>query len=224
MGQMSYGHCAGARRSVPRMSITRLGVKPLTAAAVAALVTLANVLPAQAGPSAVVYDALGDSFAAGTGAPEGYPTLIDGRTRIMLDDNVATSGARLASLGAQLTALGPETRLVTLSVGGNDVRWAEVVFLCAVHPDPAACPGVAFETNAAIAAAATAVGQAVGGHLHVGDGTLVFAGEFPDLGDGVGGALDLQPQHLRPDDHALAVAARLIPVPTRLLPQSTGGG
>lgn len=170
------------------MSTPRPWAKPLTAA-VAALVTLASVLPAQASPPTVVYDALGDSFAAGLGAPEGYPTLIDGRMRIMLDDNVAVSGARLASLGAQLKEVGPETRLVTLSVGGNDVGWAEVVFLCAAHPDPTACPGVAFETNAAIAAAATAVGQAYGAvalaapnaHVVVTGYPRLFSPEYGDL-------------------------------------------
>lgn len=92
-----------------------------------------------------VYDALGDSYASGVGAPpydpasgacarsaSAYPEQLDGRMRIALDDFVACAGATTSSLvaGGQLGALDADTDLVTVMIGGNDIFWGQAVAAC----------------------------------------------------------------------------------------------
>ncbi|MGY4644947.1 SGNH/GDSL hydrolase family protein [Cellulomonas sp. URHB0016] len=109
---------------------------------------------ASAAPAAaprVVYDALGDSYASGYGVPpyaacgrsqSAYPVQLDGRHHLRLDDFVACAGATTTSLvsGGQLTALGADTDLVTVSVGGNDIGWSTAVTACLGGTD-AQCAG-----------------------------------------------------------------------------------
>lgn len=106
--------------------------------------SLGSLIPATAAPDKVVYDALGDSYAAGYGTAPltppcaqstlAYPYVLDGRMKIALDDLAACSGA-VAALGgntiyAQLPALDADTDLVTISIGGNDVAWTEALPAC----------------------------------------------------------------------------------------------
>jgi lysophospholipase L1-like esterase len=92
-----------------------------------------------------VYDALGDSYASGVGAPpydpasgacarsaSAYPEQLDGRMRIALDDFAACAGATTQTLvsGGQLAALDEDTDLVTLMIGGNDIFWGQAVQAC----------------------------------------------------------------------------------------------
>lgn len=121
-----------------------------TATTLTSLTALTTVLmvPASAAPREVVYDALGDSYAAGYGAGAplaGDPTCartetapamrVDGRTQIALDDFVACSGATTADLALQLPALDGDTDLVTLTIGGNDVGWSQAVVACLLLDD-----------------------------------------------------------------------------------------
>lgn len=116
-------------------------------AAVALAVPLViTATTASASPrEALEYDALGDSYASGVGAPpydpasgtcarsnSGYPGQLDGRMKIDLDDFAACAGANTETLvtGGQLDALDEDTDLVTLMIGGNDTGWGEVVALC----------------------------------------------------------------------------------------------
>ncbi len=119
----------------------------LTALALAAPVTLAAV-PANAAPDTYVYDALGDSYAAGYGvSPEyAHPNLLDGRMRIDLDDFAAVPGAQTADITDQLGALTPDTELVTLSIGGNDVAWSTAVTACLGGTDQQCAEAVAYST------------------------------------------------------------------------------
>ncbi len=111
-------------------------------------------------PPPVVYDALGDSYGSGYGVPPyldacgrssaAYAVQIDGRMRIDLDDFAACAGATTSSLLAtQLAALDEDTTLVTLSVGGNDIRWGDVVGACVAGSD-SQCTGALQATTAAI--------------------------------------------------------------------------
>lgn len=125
-------------------------------AAVAALalcvLTVGAAPPATAAPRhPVVYDALGDSYGSGFGVPPyspecgrssgAYAVQIDGRMRIDLDDLAACAGATTGSLLlTQLTALGEDTDLVTVSIGGNDIGWGAVVGACVLGSD-AQCAG-----------------------------------------------------------------------------------
>lgn len=117
-------------RSLPRT---------LSVAAAAAALTGASALPATAAPKNVVYDALGDSYAAGSGvAPsQAYPNVLDGRMKIALDDFAAVPGATVQTmLAGQLGALDAETDLVTISIGGNDIGWTDAITACLIFPDP----------------------------------------------------------------------------------------
>ena len=122
----------------------------LSALALAAPMSLAT-LPASAAPPTFVYDALGDSYAAGFGLPPGqaHPRVLDGRMRIVLDDLAAVPGASVASLQPQLAALDAGTDLVTLSIGGNDIPWISVVAACGIGTE-AECARLLGAAEAAI--------------------------------------------------------------------------
>lgn len=114
------------------------------------LITLAALLvpllaappPAQA--AAPVYVALGDSYASGVGtgsylddgsgcqrSSRAYPSLL-ARARGWTLRFRACSGATTSHVtSSQLGALGSATRYVSLSVGGNDAGFAQVLTTCA---------------------------------------------------------------------------------------------
>lgn len=126
--------------------LTRLS-RPVRAGllAISALATTAALLtapPAQAaGPS---YVALGDSYSSGTGTRSyvddgtscqrstyAYPSLLAAQKGYTLNFR-ACSGAKIADVtNTQLSALSSTTRYVTISVGGNDAGFADVLTECA---------------------------------------------------------------------------------------------
>jgi len=102
------------------------------------------------------YVALGSSFAAGAGlgplqtaspvlcarSRGGYPQVLARELRLSIVDmscggavtgNVSNGGQFFQ--GPQIRALGPETRLVTLTVGGNDVGYIGDLSLMAMRRD-----------------------------------------------------------------------------------------
>lgn len=137
------------------MSLNRpLGV--LVPAGVVAVVVL-SAGPAQAAGSP--YVALGDSYSSGTGTGSylsdgtscqrsvyAYPSLIAAGKGYALDLR-ACSGATTADVtNVQLGALGAGTALVTITAGGNDTGFADVLTECAK-------PAWAGNCNAAMTAA-----------------------------------------------------------------------
>jgi len=113
--------------------------------ALAGFVTIGALPAAGANSSIIAYIALGDSYAAGFGAPpadpndpcqqsdQGYPALLDAQKRIELEVNATCKGATTSDVLTQLTqlsALNRNTRLVTLTVGGNDLHVSEVAATC----------------------------------------------------------------------------------------------
>jgi lysophospholipase L1-like esterase len=110
----------------------------------------AGALPAAATPRTVQYVALGDSYAAGLGAgppysngpclqsAKGYPALLDSAKRIDLETNATCSGATTSTMADQLSALNRNTRLVTITVGGNDLDVSGLATSCKANP--ADCP------------------------------------------------------------------------------------
>src|SRR5215218_2040587 len=113
---------------------------------------LAGILTVSALPAAAdtvgigQYVALGDSYAAGQGAPpylnedclqslNGYPYLLDAQNKIHLRANVACTGATTSRVSdEQLAALKQSTRLVTLTVGAADLGLSGVLAACTPGP------------------------------------------------------------------------------------------
>lgn len=108
-----------------------------------------GVLPAQADDTE--YVALGDSFSAGTGtrastddcyrSPYGYPALIADAQGLTLDYQACSGAVTADVLNSQVGALSSETSLVTMTIGGNDVGFADVVTECALPGWLSDCEG-----------------------------------------------------------------------------------
>jgi lysophospholipase L1-like esterase len=107
-------------------------------------------------PALGPYVALGDSYTAGPGIPDqtgvpagcarssrAYPAVLAAHLHLTTAQfrDVSCSGARIANLSrgqttsdgvnpAQLSALSPATRLVTLGIGGNDIGFADLIERC----------------------------------------------------------------------------------------------
>ncbi len=136
------------------MEPTHRRVLPAAIAAVVLVVsTVVFATPAEAARRVVTYDALGDSYAAGFGLPTkdtvcgrsklAHPSLVGALPKVDLDDFVACAGSGLADLPGQLAALDADTDLVTLSLGGNDVGWTQVIAACALGGDDVCAGAVA---------------------------------------------------------------------------------
>ncbi|RBM13818.1 SGNH/GDSL hydrolase family protein [Streptomyces sp. PT12] len=153
--------------------------RTLVATALLALVaTLTLAPPAQAADSgtqaAGKYVALGDSYttAPGTGTyddpdaecrrgPLTYPRLWAAAHPSVSFVEAACSGATTAELVAnQVPQITPDTTLVTIQVGGNDVGFVDVLTNCILTIDDQDClDGVALAEQAAHAALSPALAQ-----------------------------------------------------------------
>lgn len=116
------------------------------------LALLAGALPASAAPSS--YVALGDSYSSGTGTRSyindgtdcmrsvyAYPSLIASAKGYALTFR-ACSGATVSDVtNTQLSALSTSTAYVTISVGGNDAGFANVLTECALPSWMSNCYG-----------------------------------------------------------------------------------
>jgi len=139
-----------------------LSVLVATVIALAGFVTV-GAPAAAAGPTGTLqYVALGDSYAAGIGAPPyrsvslgdkicvqsinmGYPGLLDLEKDIALqvNGNATCPGATTTDVAAfvasPLNPLDEDTRLVTLTVGGNDLGFGDLFETCATPGEEAQC-------------------------------------------------------------------------------------
>lgn len=123
--------------------------RPAAVSASVLALSLTSAIPSVAAPNEVIYDALGDSFASGAGsgdlgfcgqAEEAYPERLDGRMKIVLDDDNTCSGATVQSmLASQLTGL-EDADLVTITIGGNNIGWIPAVGACLLA-DEQTCAG-----------------------------------------------------------------------------------
>ena len=123
------------------------------AVALAGTVTAAPALASSA-ESAENYAALGDSYSSGVGTreyfddsgdclrgPKAYPQLWADANSPASFEFVACSGATTEEVSAnQLGALDAETSLVTITVGGNDIGFTDVIQDCLLSDD-AGCSG-----------------------------------------------------------------------------------
>jgi lysophospholipase L1-like esterase len=153
---------------LPRPAPRRLRTAGLALLTGLLATSAALVVPATAAADEPLdYVALGDSYAAGpliplqNGTPPGcarsdhnYPALTAQALGTATFVDVSCSGARTGDLTSaqeteagtnppQLDALSADTDLVTLSIGGNDIGFSEIVQECATRspaePDGAAC-------------------------------------------------------------------------------------
>jgi lysophospholipase L1-like esterase len=151
------------KRGVPR-GTARLG---------ALILVVASVLGACASDGGrrrelVRYVSLGDSFPAGEGlpgasgpcrrSPLAYPNLLARRTNLLASLH-ACSGATTEDVlerapvsgeGRQLDWLAPDTDVVTVTVGGNDVGFGRVIGACLSGLDP--CSGLDGEVDSRLVA------------------------------------------------------------------------
>lgn len=146
------------RRSVAAMNTpatTRQIWSALAGIALAAPALLGATAASAAPREPLEYDALGDSYASGYGVPPyspcgqseaAYAVQLDGRMKIALDDFAACAGATTATLvsGGQLDALDADTDLVTVTIGGNDIRWGTAVGACLTRSDAECAAATAF--------------------------------------------------------------------------------
>jgi lysophospholipase L1-like esterase len=131
---------AGAAKPAP-------GAAPGAAPAAAARLLAVTSLPVRAQPASslvVRYVALGDSYSAGTGAgrysaagkscersASAFPQLWAARHDPASFVSVACAGATTATVRTrQLSALSARTTLVSITIGGNDVGFSQVMETC----------------------------------------------------------------------------------------------
>jgi lysophospholipase L1-like esterase len=150
------------------LSARRL-IAPLLVALATVAALLAPTVPAQA--AAPPYVALGDSYSSGTGTRTyindgtscqrsvyAYPSLLATQKGYALNFR-ACSGATVADVtNTQLSALSSATRYVTISVGGNDAGFADVLTECAT-------PWWGGDCNGAIDAARAFINNTLPGRL-----------------------------------------------------------
>jgi len=131
-------------------------MRPIRATLLAVVTTGLTAVLALAGHSAQAaagpYTALGDSYSSGVGtrnyypdsgscyrSPQAYPVLVAQQLGAPLTF-AACSGARVPDVLNQLGGLTASTAYVTVSVGGNDAGFADVITQCAL-PWPWTCTG-----------------------------------------------------------------------------------
>ncbi|MDR7082675.1 lysophospholipase L1-like esterase [Arthrobacter ginsengisoli] len=155
-----------------------LNLRRRRTALAAGLATVAMAVGLSAVPAQAVdktkYIALGDSFAAGQGAgpyrddvcyrsENAYSELAAGAKAIKLVTNAACSGRTTQDVvNSQLRQLNNTTELVTITAGGNNLGFGDIITNCgAALRDPVAA-GPACQTASAAAAAKIASGQLAG--------------------------------------------------------------
>jgi len=127
--------------------------KRVTALLAAVAGALTAAAPAAAAASTVDYVALGDSYSSGVGtgvydpasgdcarSPLSYPPLWASEHNPASFRFVACSGATTGDVrGDEITALDPSTDLVTITIGGNDAGFADVLRTCTIGTSDSAC-------------------------------------------------------------------------------------
>ncbi|MCX4911142.1 SGNH/GDSL hydrolase family protein [Streptomyces sp. NBC_00878] len=158
-----------SNKQVTRSPGRRGLVRGAMVASCAVALATAGAVPASASAPAsrtVNYVALGDSYAAGPGIPtqvdttcarsdQNYPSLLATAKSWQLTD-VTCSGATTTALAGpqgskppQLDALGADTDVVTLTIGGNDIGFSSNLATCArlTSSDPTGNPCKTFFTS-----------------------------------------------------------------------------
>jgi lysophospholipase L1-like esterase len=164
-------------------------------AALAAVLAFGLSAPAHAdaptyGPE-TSYVALGDSYSAGLGAsgpvdttcgrsPSGYPALWAEAHGITDFINATCSGAVASDLiDTQIASLSPDTDVVTLTIGGNDMGLGDQASACLVWA--ASCEGAVDDAKAAFPTTLAAVDAAFAGIRAAAPDAQVYVIGYPHL-------------------------------------------
>jgi lysophospholipase L1-like esterase len=154
----------------------------LAVVAVALAISALAMTPARAADRfSGAYVALGDSYTSGPGIPgqvpgsllcfrsdHNYPSLLARAINPASFTDVSCAGAVTASMTSpqglaapQFNALGPDDRLVTVGIGGNDVGFASIAVTCIALAllDPSGAPCRAHYTSAGTDQIAAAIAQ-----------------------------------------------------------------
>lgn len=92
--------------------------------------------PASAAPKQIDYYALGDSYTFGVGNDNrSYADQLDAKRTIDGTKLALPTGGTAATTLPLVNAVPTDADLVTLTVGGNDVGWAETLQACVAVPD-----------------------------------------------------------------------------------------
>lgn len=119
----------------------------LAAAGAATAAVLALTMAPAAGAATGGYVALGDSYSSGVGAgsyisssgscdrsPNAYSALYNNAHHPSSYASVACSGAKTTDVNAnQLSALSSSTSLVSITIGGNDVGFSDIMETCVLY-------------------------------------------------------------------------------------------
>jgi lysophospholipase L1-like esterase len=127
--------------------ISRIAFSAAVLTSLTGLVTAVAAMPAAEAASAVNYVALGDSYSSGLGAgsyisssgscdrsTNAYPEQWTAAHAPASFVSVACAGATTADVtGSQVSALSASTTLVSLTIGGNDAGFSNVMETCVLH-------------------------------------------------------------------------------------------
>jgi len=154
----------------------------VAAVAVALAISALAITPARAADRfSGAYVALGDSYTSGPGIPgqvpgsllcfrsdHNYPSLLARAINPASFTDVSCAGAVTASMTSpqglaapQFKALGPDDRLVSVGIGGNDVGFASIAVTCIALAllDPSGAPCQAHYTSGGTDQVAAAIAQ-----------------------------------------------------------------
>jgi len=131
-------------------------------ACVASVILLLLVAAAAPAAAAERYVALGDSYSSGSGTRDydldascqrshrAYPALVAARRTLKLVFEACAGATTTDVLATQLSPLDDATRWVTITIGGNDVGFGDLVGACLVQGTTAGCDTSITRARAAI--------------------------------------------------------------------------
>lgn len=171
------------------MKLIRLG------AVVTVLAALAGVSASAGRATGVTYAALGDSYSSGVGTGSytldsackrsvyAYPYLWAQSHPGTSLSFVACSGAKTSDvLTKQLSAVTPTTTLVTMTVGGNDIGFANLIYQCTLSDCSAALDSTTASLGATLTPALDDVFNTV--RLHAAPGAKIIVLGYPRVFQG----------------------------------------
>ena len=165
--------------------------------ALAVATALAGIFASAGSAAGTTYAALGDSYSSGVGTGSyaldsackrsvyAYPYLWAQAHPGTALSFVACSGAKTSDLlSSQLQAVTPATTLVTMTIGGNDIGFANLIYQCTLSNCSAALDGTRANLDATLTAPLDSVYTTVKSHAAFGAKVVVLG--YPHVFSGAG--------------------------------------